>query len=65
MKYTIISDENLEPKEFGTLNMKFLDKKSGLIARVTELISTGWKPQGGISFGDGKYLQALILQEEE
>jgi len=65
MKYTIISDENLEPKEFGTLNMKFLDKKSGLIARVTELMVNGWKPQGGISFGDGKYLQALILQEEE
>ena len=65
MKYTVISDETLEPKEFGTLNMKFLDKKSGLIAQVSKLICEGWVPQGGISYGSGKYLQALILQEEE
>lgn len=65
MKYIIISDETLEPKEFGTLNMKFLDKKSGLIARVSKLICEGWSPQGGVSYGDGQYLQALILQEEE
>ena len=65
MKYIIISDETLEPKELGIINMKILDKKSGLIARVSEKISTGWRPQGGISYGDGKYLQALIFQEEE
>lgn len=65
MKYTVISDETLEPKEFGTLNMKFLDKKSGLIAQVSKLICEGWVLQGGVSYGSGKYLQALTLQEEE
>jgi hypothetical protein len=45
--------------------MKFLDKNSGLIARVSKMICDGWSPQGGVSFGEGKYLQALILQEEE
>ena len=65
MKYTVISDETLEPKEFGTLNMKFLDKKSGLIAQVSKLIREGWVLQGGVSYGSGRYLQALILQEEE
>tara|TARA_B100000768_G_scaffold177807_1_gene192576 strand:- start:1081 stop:1278 length:198 start_codon:yes stop_codon:yes gene_type:complete len=65
MKYIIISDENLDPIEFGTLNMKFLDKDSGLIARVSKLISNGWSPQGGVSYGAGKYLQALTIDEEE
>jgi len=65
MKYIIISDETLEPKELGIINMKILDKKSGLIARVSEMISTGWSPQGGVSYGDGKFLQAMVMQEEE
>lgn len=65
MKYIVISDETLQPRELGTLNMKFLDKNSGLIARVSKMICDGWSPQGGVSFGEGKYLQALILQEEE
>tara|TARA_B110000008_G_scaffold26578_1_gene23882 strand:+ start:225 stop:362 length:138 start_codon:yes stop_codon:yes gene_type:complete len=45
--------------------MKIFDKKSGLIARVSEMICAGWSPQGGVSYGDGKFLQALIMQEEE
>ena len=65
MKYIIISDESLEPKESGIINMKILDKKSGLIARVSEMMCAGWSPQGGVSYGDGKFLQALIMEEEE
>ena len=65
MKYIILSDETLEPKELGIINMKIFDKKSGLIARVSEMICAGWSTQGGVSYGDGKFLQALIMQEEE
>ena len=49
----------------GIINMKILDKKSGLIARVSEMMCAGWSPQGGVSYGDGKFLQALIMEEEE
>ncbi len=65
MKYTIISEETLQPVEFGLMNWKILDKDSGLIAKVSNLISKGWKPQGGVSFGGGKFLQAMIRCEEE
>ena len=65
MKYTIISDETLQPVDHGLMNWNILDIESGLIAKVSNFISKGWKPQGGVSFGAGKYLQAMIKCEEE
>ena len=65
MKYTIISDETLLPVDHGLMNWNILDKESGLIAKVSNFISKGWKPQGGVSFGEGKFLQAMIRCEEE
>ena len=65
MKYTIISDETLQPVDHGLMNWNILDKESGLIAKVSNFISKGWKPQGGVFFGEGKFLQAMIRCEEE
>ena len=65
MKYIIISDETLQPVDNGLMNWNILDKESGLISKVSSLISKGWKPQGGVSFGAGKFLQAMIRCEEE
>ena len=65
MKYIIIEDETLQPVEHGLMNWNILDKESGLIAKVSNLISRGWKPQGGVSYGAGKFLQAMTRCEEE
>ena len=65
MKYTIISDETLQPVDHGLMNWNILDKESGLIAKVSNFIYKGWTPQGGVSLGEGKLLQAMIRCEEE
>ena len=56
MKYTITSDETLQSVDHGLMNWNILDKESGLITKVSNFISKGWKPQGGVSFGGGKIL---------
>ena len=65
MKYTVISDERLEPRNLGIINMAILDENTGLIAKVAKYIAQGWKPMGGVSFGAGYYLQAMISEDEE
>ena len=65
MKYTVISDESLEPRNLGIVNMAILDENTGLIAKVSKFIAQGWKPMGGVSYGAGYYLQAMICEYEE
>jgi hypothetical protein len=43
--------------EYKILENKELNK---LIEEVNKLINEGWKPQGGASYSDRYYIQAMI-----
>ena len=40
------------------------DKSYRLVVYVQNHIREGWKPIGGVSYGDGEYLQAMIKEPD-
>ena len=68
----IDSDENLQwhinnqddDNQYVIVRSKFTDfNNSKFLKRVNALIKIGYKPQGGVSSGDGNTYQALFRQE--
>ncbi len=58
IEYSVLTARNLEDEDLGLLNHSNIE--AGLISLVKEALLNDWRPQGGVHYSEGIWMQAVI-----